>query len=179
MILYKKENITGYCDGSKKGKGGKGCGGWGWIYSYSTSLCTIEVSGYGSKKDVTISEMELVAFLECLNNFPVESNQKYTICTDSKYVSCSFARGGKDTITSDHPVSGWVAFWSKNGWKKADKKPVMHVELMKQIVDRIETLVEHGGELTIKWIPRDRNKEADALANKGSDECKNEQSEDE
>lgn len=123
--------------------------------------------------------MELVAFLECLNNFPIEANQKYTICTDSKYVSCSFARGGKDTITSDHPVSGWVAFWSKNGWKKADKKPVMHVELMKQIVDRIETLVEHGGELTIKWIPRDRNKEADALANKGSDECKNEQSKDE
>ena len=54
--------------------------------------------------------------------------------TDSKYVA-------------DGINKGWAASWKNNGWRKADKKPALNVELWDRL---LELLSEH--DVTIEWV---------------------------
>lgn len=38
-------------------------------------------------------------------------------------------------------ITKWLSGWKKNGWKKADKKPVLNQDLLKQIDDNPRTLI--------------------------------------
>ena len=57
-----------------------------------------------------------------------------TVVSDSKYVV-------------DAIEKGWLSSWQSKGWKKADKKPVLNVELWQALVP---LLAKH--EVTFQWI---------------------------
>ena len=89
-----------YTDGSCIGNPGKG--GWAAIILNDGKKTEIK----GSKKDTTNNQMELWAPIKARKEIPKDS--KAQIFTDSKYV--------QDGITE------WKQNWTKNGWKKANKK---------------------------------------------------------
>ncbi|QPC81679.1 reverse transcriptase-like protein [Phototrophicus methaneseepsis] len=88
--------------------------------------------------------MELTAVVNGLKALKTVS-QTVTIYTDSKYV----ARG----------VNEWLPDWLARGWQTASKKPVANRDLWEavQALLQIHTV-------TVKWIPRYQNAEADGLA---------------
>ena len=59
---------------------------------------------------------------------------KVILTTDSKYVC--------DSITK-----GWVFSWQKKGWKKADGKPALNVDLWEQL---LPLLARH--DVTFNWV---------------------------
>lgn len=124
MSELKKVEI--FTDGACSGNPGPG--GWGAILRYGSR--ELELSG--GENPTTNNRMELTAVIEALKRL----NQKcdITICTDSKYVADAF-------------LQGWIWNWMKNGWKKADKKPVLNPELWQELITEIR---KH--EYKIIWV---------------------------
>lgn len=122
MFTFKKINskaanmkeINIYTDGACSGNPGKG--GWGAVLVYKGTEKEIS----GGSADTTNNRMELTAVIEALKQLKEVCN--VTLTTDSKYVC--------DAVTK-----GWVYSWKKNGWKKADKKPVKNVDLWERLLD--------------------------------------------
>lgn len=102
-----------YTDGACSGNPGKG--GWGAILVYNGREKEIS----GGNPDTTNNRMELTAVIEALKalNEPCQ----VTLTTDSKYIC--------DAINKR-----WVYSWKKNGWKKADRKPALNVDLWEQLL---------------------------------------------
>ena len=98
----------------------------------------------GSVADTTVNAMELTAAVNGLNALK-EANQTVTLYTDSQYV----ARG----------VNEWLTDWINRGWLTTSKKPVANRELWEQLQ---ALLNQHT--VTVTWIPREQNAEADGLA---------------
>lgn len=106
-----------YTDGACSGN--PGCGGWGAVLVYGKAekeLC-------GSDKDTTNNRMELTAVIKALEALkePCEAE----ITSDSKYVC-------------DAVNNGWVYSWQKNGWRKADKKPALNVDLWQRLLELLK-----------------------------------------
>ncbi len=76
--------------------------------------------------------MELTAVISALK--ALKEPCEVSLTTDSKYVC--------DAVTK-----GWVYSWQKNGWKKADKKPALNVDLWKQLLPLLE---KHR--VTFNWV---------------------------
>lgn len=136
------KKIEIFTDGACSGNPGKG--GWGAILRFNGH--TKELSG--GDANTTNNRMELTAVIEALKALkePCEA----VITTDSKYVS--------DAITL-----GWAEKWRANGWKKADKKPALNVDLWEQL---LELLNVH--KVTFNWVKghagHPENERCDALA---------------
>ena len=136
------KKIEIFTDGACSGN--PGMGGWGAILRYNGH--TKELSG--GDANTTNNRMELTAVIEALKALkePCEA----VITTDSKYVS--------DAITL-----GWAEKWRANGWKKADKKPALNVDLWEQL---LELLNAH--KVTFNWVKghvgHPENERCDALA---------------
>ena len=115
MAELKKVDI--FTDGACSGNPGPG--GWGAILRYGTK--ELELSG--GEPSTTNNRMELTAVIEALKKL----NQKcdVTIYTDSKYVC-------------DAIVKRWVYSWQSNGWRKADKKPALNVDLWEQLLKLLD-----------------------------------------
>ncbi len=111
------KNVEIYTDGACSGNPGKG--GWGAVLVYGNN--EKEISGADS--DTTNNRMELTAVIEALKTlkFPC----KVTLTTDSKYVC--------DAINKR-----WVYSWQEKGWKKADKKPALNVDLWEKLLELLE-----------------------------------------
>lgn len=108
--------------------GNPGPGGWGAILRYGDKekeLC-------GGEKETTNNRMELTAVIEALGALKEPCIVKLT--TDSKYVC-------------DAILNGWVYSWQKNGWKKADKKPVLNVDLWEKLLPLLD---RH--EVKFNWV---------------------------
>lgn len=120
------KNIEIYTDGACSGNPGKG--GWGAVLVYKNT--EKEISGY--EKETTNNRMELTAVIMALKALKEPCNVKLT--TDSKYVC-------------DAVNKGWVYFWKSRGWKKADKKPALNVDLWEQL---LELLSIHNVEFN--WV---------------------------
>lgn len=120
------KNVDIYTDGACSGNPGKG--GWGAILVYGDNEKEIS----GASPDTTNNRMELTAVIEALKvlKFPCEVN----LTTDSKYVC--------DAINQE-----WVYSWQKNGWKKADKKPALNVDLWEELLPLLEM---HS--VTFNWV---------------------------
>ncbi len=120
------KKVTIYSDGACSGNPGPG--GFGTVLVYNG----IEKEISEGFKETTNNRMELLAAirgLECLKE-PCE----VTIVSDSKYLC--------DAINK-----GWLENWKQKGWKKADKKPVLNVELWQQL-DNLLTI--HT--VSFEWI---------------------------
>ena len=129
-MLFRSEqnmkNVDIYTDGACSGNPGKG--GWGAVLVYGNT--EKEISGGNS--DTTNNRMELTAVIEALKMLKMPCN--VTLTTDSKYVC--------DAINQQ-----WVYSWKKNGWKKADKKPALNVDLWEELLPLLEI---HN--VTFNWV---------------------------
>lgn len=143
------KNVIIYTDGACRGNPGPG--GWGAIL-----LCgDKEKELFGGEPETTNNRMELMAAIVALET--LNAPCQVVLTTDSKYVM--------DGITQ------WMANWKKRGWKTASKQPVKNVDLWQ----RLDAAVQRH-EIDWQWVKghsgHPGNERADALANRGIDEMK-------
>ena len=136
------KNVEIFTDGACSGNPGPG--GWGAILRCNGKAKELS----GGEALTTNNRMELTAVISALSALKVPCN--VTITTDSKYVC-------------DAVLKGWVYSWQKNGWKKADKKPALNVDLWEKLLGLLEI---HNAEF--KWVKghneHPENERCDALA---------------
>jgi len=113
-----------YTDGACSGNPGPG--GWAVIILVNNE---IKEMFFGSDKNTTNNQMELLAPIKAIQKFKKKS--EISIFTDSTYV--------RDGITI------WIKKWEKNEWKTASKKPVKNKELWKKLKNL-------SSKHSIKWV---------------------------
>ncbi len=99
--------------------GNPGPGGWGAVLRFGSH----EKELSGGEEDTTNNRMELTAVIKALS--ALKEPCEVTLTTDSKYVC--------DAVNQN-----WVYSWQKNGWKKADKKPALNVDLWEKLLPLLE-----------------------------------------
>jgi len=115
-----------FCDGSARGNGQKGArAGYG---------VAVLLDGYVFKRiseklqpdePQTNQRAELLAFYHALR-ITKERQTQTTIYTDSMYsINC---------------ITTWAPGWKKKGWKKADGKPVLHLDIIEPMVNLYEEI---------------------------------------
>ncbi|MEQ3723617.1 ribonuclease HI [Alcanivorax sp.] len=143
------KNVIIYTDGACRGNPGPG--GWGAILLYGDK----EKELFGGEPETTNNRMELMAAIVALET--LNASCQVVLTTDSKYVM--------DGITQ------WMANWKKRGWKTASKQPVKNVDLWQ----RLDAAVQRH-DVDWQWVKghsgHPGNERADALANRGIDEMK-------
>ena len=132
--------IVAAADGSALGNPGPA--GWAWYVDESTWAC-------GGWPHGTNNQGELTAVLDLLQQ-TAHTGEPLLIYCDSKYVINS--------------VTKWMAGWKRKGWKKADGKPVLNVEIMKELDAAMQ-----GRNVRFEWVKghsgHPLNEAADKLAN--------------
>ena len=120
------KHIEIYTDGACSGNPGPG--GWGAILRFNGR----EKELSGGEAQTTNNRMELsavIAALECLKE-PCEID----LYSDSKYVI-------------DALNLGWARSWRAKGWKKADKKPALNIDLWERLLELTEQ-----NEMHYHWV---------------------------
>lgn len=107
------KNVEIYTDGACRGN--PGVGGWGAILKYGD----IEREISGGEASTTNNRMELTAVITALSLLKEPCH--VTLTSDSKYVI-------------DAIQKGWLDSWQKKGWRKADGKAVLNVDLWEKLV---------------------------------------------
>ena len=124
--------------------GNPGPGGWGAILRFHGK----EKELSGGDPQTTNNRMELTAVIEGLA--ALKEPCEVTLTSDSKYVL-------------DALLKGWVYSWKKNGWKKADKKPALNVDLWERLLALLEV-----HKVDLHWVHghqgHPENERCDALA---------------
>lgn len=113
--IMKKVEI--YTDGACRGN--PGVGGWGAILVYAG----VEKELSGGEVETTNNRMELMAAIVSLE--ALKEPCEVVLTSDSKYLT-------------DAVNKGWLESWKARGWKKADKSPVLNVELWQRIYGLIK-----------------------------------------
>ena len=131
--------ITIYTDGSCIGN--PGFGGWAAIILSGKRRNNI----FGSKKNTTNNQMELMAPIKALELF--SKKEKIKIFTDSMYV--------KDGITN------WIKVWEKNNWKTSKKKEVKNIDLWKKLNN-----LSNFHDIEWKWVKAHANDPTNILVDK-------------
>ena len=136
------KTITIYTDGACSGNPGPG--GWGAILEWQGH----EKELSGGEAQTTNNRMELTAVLTALRLLKEPCTVE--LYSDSKYVV--------DAIDK-----GWLYGWQKKGWIKADKKPVLNVDLWQQL---LPLLARH--DVRLHWVKghaeNEKNNRCDQLA---------------
>jgi ribonuclease HI len=101
--------ITAAADGSALGNPGPA--GWAWYVDDATWSA-------GGWKHATNNQGELKAVLELFRATAHVDDDLLILC-DSQYVINS--------------VTKWMPGWKKKGWRKSDGKPVLNIELLKEL----------------------------------------------
>lgn len=142
-----KKTIELYTDGACKGNPGKG--GYGVILKYKDYMKELS-AGY---KNTTNNRMELIAAIVGLEAIKEPCN--VNLYSDSKYLV-------------DSILKGWVYSWQQNGWKKADRKPALNVDLWLRLLPLLD---KH--EVNIVWVKghagHPENERCDTLAVKAAE----------
>ena len=120
------EKVEIFTDGACSGHPGPG--GWGVVLRCEGH----EKELSGGERETTNNRMELTAAIMGLA--ALKRRCEVRLVTDSKYVA-------------DGINKGWAVSWKNNGWRKADKKPALNVELWDRL---LELLSEH--DVTIEWV---------------------------
>ncbi len=136
------KNVIIYTDGACSGN--PGAGGWGAILEYGGKEKEIS----GGEPHTTNNRMELTAAIEALTM--LKEPCEVALYSDSKYLI--------DTIQK-----GWAISWRKNGWKKADKKQALNVDLWEKILGLLE--IHHVKFIWVKGHnDNEKNERCDRLA---------------
>ena len=110
--MSEKKRVTLYTDGACSGN--PGLGGYAGILIYGENRREFS----GAEKQTTNNRMEVLAVIEGLKRL------KYPcivdVYSDSAYTVNAFS-------------NGWIYGWKKSGWKKADGKAVLNVDLWKEL----------------------------------------------
>ncbi|HEY0259313.1 MAG TPA: ribonuclease H [Lacisediminihabitans sp.] len=101
--------IRAAADGSALGNPGPA--GWAW---YVNDDCWAA----GGWKHATNNQAELTAVLQLLRATAHVPDELLILCDSQYVINC---------------VTRWMPGWKKKGWRKADGKPVMNVELLKEL----------------------------------------------
>ena len=112
------KNVEIYTDGACRGN--PGVGGWGAVLKYGS----IEREISGGEASTTNNRMELTAVISALSLLKEPCH--VTLTSDSKYVI-------------DAIQKGWLDSWQKKGWRKADGKAVLNVDLWEKLVALLAT----------------------------------------
>lgn len=132
--------ITAAADGSALGNPGPA--GWAW---YVNDDCWRA----GGWPHGTNNQGELMAVLDLFRSTAHLPNENLHILCDSQYVINS--------------VTKWMPGWKRKGWRKSDGKPVLNVELLKEIDQELR-----GRKYTFEWVRghagHDLNEAADERA---------------
>ena len=123
--------------------GNPGPGGWAYILRYGAHVR----EAYGSEPRTTNNRMELTAAVRGLAT--LKEICSVTVVTDSQYV--------KNGITQ------WVAKWKRNGWKTANKQPVLNQDLWKEL-DELSQRHHARWEWTKGHADHEDNNRCDELA---------------
>jgi ribonuclease HI len=115
--------ITASADGSALGNPGPA--GWAWYVDDNTWAA-------GGWKHATNNQGELKAVLELFRATAHVDDDLHILC-DSQYVINS--------------VTKWMPGWKAKGWRKGDGKPVLNLELLKDIDAAIA-----GRRYTFEWV---------------------------
>ena len=115
-----------YTDGACRGNPGNG--GYGAILVYAGK----EKELSGGEPETTNNRMELMAAIVALE--ALKEPCEVVLTSDSKYLT-------------DAVNKGWLKSWKDRGWKKADKSPVLNVELWR----RIDALINIH-KVTFVWV---------------------------
>ena len=134
------KSVDIFTDGACSGNPGPG--GWGVVLRFGAH----EKELSGGEKETTNNRMELTAVIEALGALKEPCIVKLT--TDSKYVC-------------DAILNGWVYSWQKNGWKKADKKPALNVDLWEKLLPLLD---RH--EVKFNWVKGHNGNRGNEIANK-------------
>ena len=106
------KHVDIYTDGACRGNPGKG--GWGAILVFGS----VEKELSGGEPMTTNNRMELLGAIRAME--ALKEPCEITLTSDSKYLT--------DAINQ-----GWLESWKKRGWKKADKSPVLNLELWQRL----------------------------------------------
>lgn len=107
------KQVTLYTDGACSGN--PGAGGWGCVLLYGEHK--LELSG--GEENTTNNRMELLAVIMGLERLKYPCAVE--VYSDSAYTVRAFEEG-------------WVYDWERTGWKKADNKPVLNVDLWQRLL---------------------------------------------
>ena len=144
------KHVDIYTDGACRGNPGKG--GWGAILVYGG----VEKELSGGEPLTTNNRMELMAAIAAME--ALKEPCEITLTSDSKYLTEAINKG-------------WLSSWKRNGWRKADKKPVLNPELWQRID---ELLSIHN--VTFVWVHghmgHEYNERCDVLATTFADSFK-------
>ncbi|WP_114855479.1 ribonuclease HI family protein [Brachybacterium sp. YJGR34] len=148
-------SITAAADGSALGNPGPA--GWAWYIDETTWRA-------GGWPHGTNNMGELKAVLDLLEATAADADQHLRILCDSQYVINS--------------VTKWMPGWKRKGWRKKDGKPVLNVELLKDI-DRalagrsveFEWVKGHSGHALNEAADRRANAAATAFSRGRDPEC--------
>ncbi len=136
------KTVTVYTDGACSGNPGPG--GWGAILRYNGR----EKELSGAEGETTNNRMELLGVISALE--ALKEPCTVELYSDSKYVIDALSKG-------------WAISWRKNGWKKADKKPALNIDLWTRLLELCD---KH--ELHCHWVrghaENEYNNRCDALA---------------
>ncbi|WP_307496017.1 ribonuclease HI family protein [Arthrobacter woluwensis] len=116
--------ITAAADGSALGNPGPA--GWAWYIDDETWRA-------GGWPHGTNNQGELMAVLDLLRSTAHRSDEPLKILCDSQYViNC---------------LTKWMPGWKRKGWRKADGKPVLNVDLLKDLDDALK-----GRNVAFEWV---------------------------
>ena len=136
------KTVTIYTDGACSGNPGPG--GWGAILEWQGH----EKELSGGEAQTTNNRMELTAVLTALRL--LKEPCIVELYSDSNYVV--------DAIDK-----GWLYGWQKKDWIKADKKPVLNVDLWQQLLPELK---RH--DVRLHWVKghaeNEKNNRCDQLA---------------
>jgi ribonuclease HI len=115
--------IRAAADGSALGNPGPA--GWAW---YVDDNCW----GAGGWKHATNNQGELMAVLDLFRSTAHLDDDLLVLC-DSQYVI--------------NAITKWMPGWKRKGWKKADGKPVMNLDLLKDLDEALA-----GRQYQFEWV---------------------------
>ena len=143
-----RNRVNIYPDGACRGNPGPG--GWGVLLQFKDKEKTL----WGGEAETTNNRMELMAAIKGLE--ALSRPCRVDLCTDSQYVM----KG----------MTEWLPAWKRRGWKTAANNPVKNEDLWK----RLDRAVKRH-DVSWHWVKGHNghpgNERADGLANRGIDEC--------
>lgn len=115
--------ITAAADGSALGNPGPA--GWAWYVDDDRW-------GAGGWKHATNNQGELKAVLELFRATAHLDDDLLVLCDSQYVINC---------------ITKWMPGWKRKGWRKADGKPVLNVELLKELDDELV-----GRRYRFEWV---------------------------